>query len=200
MQAAAAQAGAAYQQQQQGPAGHLVQGYAMGTPEMEAASGHLAYGMYPMMTPGLYGMPQMPMATQIPTGGMMEDEPLYVNAKQYNRILKRRAARAKLEAHLRLAKEKAPYMHESRHRHAMNRPRGPGGRFLTAAEIAELKAKEAREAAESAGQTTNNTAADETDGKSKLATTTTTAGDDSSSSSTQQLQPNGRSTLQASSG
>ena len=36
-------------------------------------------------------------------------------------------------------------MHESRHRHAMRRPRGPGGRFLTAAEIAELKAKQASE-------------------------------------------------------
>lgn len=33
-------------------------------------------------------------------------------------------------------------MHESRHRHAMRRPRGPGGRFLTAPEIAELKKKE----------------------------------------------------------
>lgn len=38
-------------------------------------------------------------------------------------------------------------MHESRHKHAMRRPRGPGGRFLTASEIAELKTKEQKETA-----------------------------------------------------
>lgn len=105
-------------------------------------------------------------------GGGDEDdqEPLYVNAKQYHRIVKRRAARARLEELNRLVRSRKvshfcftsaiisnadlqPYLHESRHRHACSRPRGKGGRFLTAEEIEALKKEETAKAEGGDGET-----------------------------------------------
>lgn len=90
-------------------------------------------------------VPPMPTSQQHPqspelVSGAVEESPLYVNAKQFHRILKRRVARQRLEEALRLtSKGRKPYLHESRHNHAMRRPRGPGGRFLTADEVAEIE-------------------------------------------------------------
>ena len=57
------------------------------------------------MVPGAGGIPQI-QRIPLPNAELLEEEPLYVNAKQYHRILKRRQARAKLEAEGRIPKER----------------------------------------------------------------------------------------------
>ncbi|RMZ87184.1 hypothetical protein DV736_g5590, partial [Chaetothyriales sp. CBS 134916] len=65
---------------------------------------------------------------------------LYVNAKQFHRILKRRIMREKLKKQPRLgSKGMKPYLHESRHNLAKQRPRAPNGRFLSAEVAAQKK-------------------------------------------------------------
>lgn len=57
------------------------------------------------MVPGSSGVSQF-QRVPIPGTEFLEEEPLYVNAKQYRRILKRRQARAKLEAEGKIPKER----------------------------------------------------------------------------------------------
>lgn len=120
----------------------------VGSPHIQNAQPVLNHVGRSSVAPSMAPPPHAPVQQGQPSpemvAGATEDSPLYVNAKQFHRILKRRVARQTLEEQLRLtSKGRKPYLHESRHNHAMRRPRGPGGRFLTADEVAAMEKKQA---------------------------------------------------------
>jgi len=73
-----------------------------------------------------------------------EKTPVYVNAKQYDRILKLRnkkvaAGKIKGPNYIFERPKSKTYRHESRSQHAKNRKRGENGRFLTKEELNEME-------------------------------------------------------------
>nr|DAD49072.1 TPA_asm: hypothetical protein HUJ06_019009 [Nelumbo nucifera] len=134
--------------------GHIKPVLSLGTPDLVVPS-QIDYSQsvacipYPYAEPYLSGyltayVPQTVMIGMVPARiplplGLSEDEPIYVNAKQYRGILRRRQSRAKLEAQNKLVKSRKAYLHESRHLHALKRARGSGGRFLNIKQLQESK-------------------------------------------------------------
>ncbi|KAK7244783.1 hypothetical protein RIF29_39609 [Crotalaria pallida] len=104
------------------------------------------YGLF-----STYG-PQISGRIMLPLNMTSDDGPIYVNAKQYHGIIRRRQSRAKAVLDNKLTKRRKPYMHESRHRHAMRRPRGCGGRFLNTRNSANGNGKSGSEVDKICGQ------------------------------------------------
>ncbi|XP_078180500.1 nuclear transcription factor Y subunit A-4-like [Carex rostrata] len=91
-----------------------------------------SYGSHAVLNSNVSGLasPRVPLPRQ-----PYDEELIYVNPKQYHGILRRRQLRSKLEAKKTLTQGRKPYLHESRHLHAMRRVRGSGGRFVNTKQL-----------------------------------------------------------------
>ena len=81
---------------------------------------------------------QLPLPVSI--GPLGDEKAVLVNAKQYNRIVKRRLARQLIEQYFRSRPQgKNPDLRSHGVHGSMRRPRGPGGRYLTLEEISQME-------------------------------------------------------------